>query len=289
MENGIDCGYTNVTSLTSLRSHRLFVHLRECMCSCFRQIFRAEEFLCWFLWFLHSLSNKCHANKVSRRRGWSVRSVRPFHLSVVRIHISKIYNTKAHKMDRCGACPRGYWLCSFTMPRVTHISKSCNLLRQRQYWDQCSMIYLPLKLLLIPDESTCLAVFFHSQYFLCHFKVALNVRRAYYVQIVIILLHMPLKIYAGMGMFTATTYWWMKARGNFYSSLVISFTEFNRISIEVLSVVAVQVKCIQDAIKVNVPTFFSLYVSFRIIGVCTVIRCSSINSIKMRRWNEIEI
>lgn len=35
------------------------------------------------------------------------------------------------------------------------------------------------------------------------------------------------------------------------------FIEFNRISIEVLSVVAVQVKCIQDAIKVNlVPCNF---------------------------------
>lgn len=31
----------------------------------------------------------------------------------------------------------------------------------------------------------------------------------------------------------------------------INLIEFNRISIEVLSVVAVQVKCIQDAIKVN--------------------------------------
>lgn len=36
--------------------------------------------------------------------------------------------------------------------------------------------------------------------------------------------------------------------------------EFNRISIEVLSVVAVQVKCIQDAIKVK-SFFFSFFLN----------------------------
>lgn len=47
---------------------------------------------------------------------------------------------------------------------------------------------------------------------------------------------------------------------------IISFgIEFNRISIEVLSVVAVQVKCIQDAIKVYFDLFKWKFILFYII------------------------
>lgn len=49
---------------------------------------------------------------------WSVRTLKRFHLSVVRVYISKIYNTRRRKMDRCGSCPRGYLLCHFPMSRT---------------------------------------------------------------------------------------------------------------------------------------------------------------------------
>lgn len=80
----------------------------------------------------------------------------------------------------------------------------------------------------------------------------------------------------------------MKARVNFHSSLLFTFTEFNRISIEVLSVVAVQVKCIQDAIKVNVFIFiFSRYVSFRNIAVYCL--SSLVNQLDQDEKNKIEL
>ena len=58
-----------------------------------------------------------------------------------------------------------------------------------------------------------------------------------------------------------------KSIGNIYKGLAQSgswgcFDEFNRIAVEVLSVVAVQVKTIQDAIKGNKPRFNFLGLSF---------------------------
>ena len=67
-----------------------------------------------------------------------------------------------------------------------------------------------------------------------------------------------------------TILYYLQSIGNIYKGLAQSgawgcFDEFNRISVEVLSVVAVQVKCIQDAIRAKKQTFLFLGEDIKLI------------------------
>ena len=60
----------------------------------------------------------------------------------------------------------------------------------------------------------------------------------------------------------------IKSKYTLFSGAWGCFDEFNRITVEVLSVIAVQVKCIQDGIKEETPTF-------DFMGEVGIAKCSS--------------
>lgn len=198
-ERSFDCGYTNATSSTVVQCVRAYFSQRERVpFSCFWQIFRAKEILSLFCW-----ANKC---QFSHQRGWR-RYCSMFNCSM-RICMTKTQRTE---MNTCAP-----WLLipksiSFSHWRVCIVACGESLqfvLRRRHHWDQCSMIYLPSKSLLIPENAEHVpSAIFSASFFLTHAFLAQPTR----VQI-IISIHTLLKMLKWWNEQSAASNWWMGAR-----------------------------------------------------------------------------